>query len=175
MKAVTVWKDDDGRKYVSETASAVVDIPALLPATGNKATPGITMSYYEGIWTVVPAVDSLRLLKKEVTLEISPRAADKTEHFALLFEGFIKAPEDGIYKFYVTSDDGSVLWIDGKKVVDNDGTHGTREMAGEIPLQAGLHTFRLGYFQTVTSLALKAEWEGPSFGRKRIEEEALYH
>ncbi len=175
VKAVTVWKDEDGRKYVSETASAVVDIPALLPPTGKKAKPGITMSYYEGIWTVVPAFDSLRLLKKEVTTEISPGAADKTEHFALLFEGFIKAPEDGIYKFYVTSDDGSVLWIDGKKVVDNDGTHGAREMSGEIPLQAGLHTFRLGYFQTVTSLALKAEWEGPSFGKTSIGKEALYH
>ncbi len=175
VKAITVWHDPDGREFVSKTASAVIGIPKLLPAVKNEAYPGINVSYYEGVWTVVPAFDSLQLLKKEVVKKISVDPAVKDEHFALLFDGYIRVPDDGIYKFYVTSDDGSVLWIDGKKVVDNNGTHGAREISSEIPLQAGLHAFRLGFFQTVTGLALKAEWEGPSFTRTGIGKEALYH
>jgi hypothetical protein len=175
VKAVTVWKDADGREYVSEVASATVDIPPLMPATEKEVKRGITAAYYEGIWTVVPAFDSLKLLKREVVSTISTGPAAKDEHFALLFDGYIRVPEDGIYKFYLTSDDGSILRIDGKKVVDNDGTHGAREMAGEVPLQAGLHTFRVGYFQTVTGQALNVKWEGPSFGKKILPEEVLLH
>ncbi len=175
VKAVTIWNDPDGREYVSETTSAVVDIPVLMPATEKEVTKGITAAYYEGIWTVVPAFDSLKRLKREVVNTISGEPAEKDEHFALLFDGYIRVPEDGIYKFYLTSDDGSILWIDGKKVVDNDGTHGAREAGGEVPLQAGLHSFRVGYFQTVTGLALRVQWEGPFFGKKMLEEDVLWH
>ena len=174
VKAVTVWKDPDGKEYTSGVASAVVEIPALLPASRQEAKKGITAAYYEGIWTV-PAFDSLKLLKREVVSEISTAPAEQDEHFALLFEGFIRVPEDGIYKFYLTSDDGSLLWIDGKKIVDNNGTHGAREMAGEVPLQAGLHTFRVGYFQTVTGLTLNVQWEGPSFEKKILAGDVLFH
>ena len=175
VKAVTVWKDPDGKEYTSGVASAVVEIPALLPASRQEAKKGITAAYYEGIWTVVPAFDSLKLLKREVVSEISTAPAEQDEHFALLFEGFIRVPEDGIYKFYLTSDDGSLLWIDGKKIVDNNGTHGAREMAGEVPLQAGLHSFRVGYFQTVTGLTLNVQWEGPSFEKKILAGDVLFH
>jgi outer membrane protein assembly factor BamB len=175
VRAVTVWNDPDGREYVSEVSSAVVDIPALMPATQKEVIKGIMAAYYEGIWTVVPAFDSLRLLKREVVNDISLIPADKDEHFALLFEGYLRVPEDGIYKFYLTSDDGSLLWLDGKKVVDNDGTHGAREAEGQVPLQAGLHAFRVGFFQTVTGLALNVKWEGPSFGKKILEGEVLWH
>ena len=175
VQAVTVWKDPDGKEYVSGTASAVVDIPALLPAAQKKVKTGISVAYYEGIWTVVPAFDSLTPLSRKVVGRISTAPAGKDEHFALLFDGYLRVPEDGIYKFYVTSDDGSLLWIDGKKIVDNNGTHGAREMEGEVPLQAGLHRFRTGYFQTVTGMELKVQWEGPSFGKRDLEGEVLWH
>jgi len=175
VQAVTVWKDPDGKEYVSGTASAVVDIPALLPAAQKQVKKGISVAYYEGIWTVVPAFDSLAPLSRKVVSRISTVPAGKDEHFALLFDGYLRVPEDGIYKFYVTSDDGSLLWIDGKKIVDNNGTHGAREMEGEVPLQAGLHRFRTGYFQTVTGMELKVQWEGPSFGKRDLEGEVLWH
>eukprot|EP01052_Picozoa_sp_SAG31_P081865 SAG31_NODE_41826_length_274_cov_0.708571_1_plen_41_part_01 len=35
-------------------------------------------------------------------------------------------PTDGSYNFATESDDGSLLYVDGQRVVDNDGLHGTR-------------------------------------------------
>lgn len=43
------------------------------------------------------------------------------EEFALEWTGFIRIPESGTYTFALGSDDGSVLWIAGMKVVDNAG------------------------------------------------------
>ena len=42
---------------------------------------------------------------------------------AMKFDGFLKIARDGEYRFRLTSDDGSKLWIDGKPVVANDGIH----------------------------------------------------
>lgn len=37
------------------------------------------------------------------------------------FDGYFKADEDGVYKFSLSRDDGSVLTIDDAIVIDNDG------------------------------------------------------
>ena len=45
------------------------------------------------------------------------------------------------------SDDGSILYVDGKKVVRNDGLHPTRRVDGSVKLTEGVHSLRLSYFQ----------------------------
>jgi hexosaminidase len=71
----------------------------------------------------------------------------KAPTFGLQFRGYIKVPETGIYSFYLTSDDGSVLHIDDKTVVNNDGLHSAIERSGEIALQKGAHLFFLDFIQ----------------------------
>jgi|SRR5438552_3517984 len=53
----------------------------------------------------------------------------------------------GVYLFRLYSDDGSILTIDGKEIVNIDGLHtyGGRERRAD--LTPGDHTFRLSYFQ----------------------------
>lgn len=49
--------------------------------------------------------------------------APQEDHFGYVFEGLIRIPERGVWEFFTRSDDGSVLLIDGCKVVDNDSSH----------------------------------------------------
>ena len=49
-------------------------------------------------------------------------------------DGVGKADREGVYRFHLSSDDGSVLWIDGKKVVDNDGVHAPKSASGVLRL-----------------------------------------
>jgi len=65
--------------------------------------------------------------------------------WGLKFTGFIEVPETGIYTFYLNSDDGAVLHIADRLVVDNDGMHSPREKAGQVALQKGAHPFALDY------------------------------
>jgi hypothetical protein len=45
------------------------------------------------------------------------------------------------------SDDGSRLWIDGKKVVKNMGLHGRRARKGTVTLDRGFHEFKAYHFE----------------------------
>ncbi|MCD6200709.1 MAG: PQQ-binding-like beta-propeller repeat protein [Bacteroidales bacterium] len=175
VKAVTLWKDKKGRPFKSKVTTLSVPIPEVIPAVKATVNPGLVVNYYEGEWKQVPDFDHMKSMKTAVVKEISLDPARKTEHFGLLFTGYIRIPEDGIYKFYLTSDDGSNLYIHGRKIINNDGTHGIREKMGQIPLQAGLHPVRIEFFQTVTSVTLSLKWAGPSFGKENVPAVILFH
>jgi hypothetical protein len=51
----------------------------------------------------------------------------------------------GSYSFPLTSDDGSLLFIDGTKVVDNSGHHGPTTVTGSVSLSAGVHTLEVQF------------------------------
>ena len=69
-------------------------------------------------------------------------------NIGLVFDGYIEIPDDGIYSFYTYSDDGSMLRIGGRLVVDNDGLHSRTERSGQIALRRGIHPIELRYFDT---------------------------
>lgn len=64
----------------------------------------------------------------------------------LVITGFINAPENDIYIFRLLSDDGSILYIDGKEVVNNDGAHSPKEKIGMMALSKGYHSIKVLYF-----------------------------
>jgi hypothetical protein len=78
------------------------------------------------------------------------------------FRGIITVPAAGDWTFSTTSDDGSVLWINGTKVVDNDGVHSLQTRSGTIPLPAGAAFFDLKYFNAGGDASVIASWSGPT-------------
>jgi hypothetical protein len=174
VKAVTVWDDDAGR-FVSDEAVLTVKVPELLPALNRDVKPGLNLYYYEGLWHKLPDFSKQKVVKHEIVDAVSLMPADKVNDYGMVFSGYIKVPEDGIYRFHTRSDDGSALYIDGKKVVDNDGEHGPTEKSGEIPLAKGLHEFRVEYFQSSQEQSLGVVWETPASRKRRIPDEVLFH
>ncbi len=69
------------------------------------------------------------------------------DDFALTGEGYFYAEEDNEYSFRVWSDDGSLLYLHGEKIIDNDGLHGTEYREAKVNLKKGYHPFKLDYFQ----------------------------
>ena len=86
-----------------------------------------------------------------------PQAA-KAESFSLQYRGYIDVPEKGIYTFYLTSDDASVLKIAGREVVNNDGMHAPKEKNGQVALQKGLHAFALDFIEGGGGYTLKLQY-----------------
>jgi len=80
------------------------------------------------------------------------------EHVGLQFDGEIQVDKTAVYNFRLTSDDGSCLWIDRPKVVDNDGLHTTTSAVGQIALAKGQHPISLRYFNATGGASLKLEW-----------------
>ena len=53
----------------------------------------------------------------------------------------------GKYEFATRSDDGSRLFVEGKEIVKNYGTHPAQLEKGSVELKAGYHAIVLEYFQ----------------------------
>lgn len=145
------------------------------PVSTGKTAPGLRYGYYEGEWTSLPDFDALRPVEEGVSPRISldPRKRDSV--FGLRFRGFVKAPADGVYRFYSNSNDGSRLTIGDQTVVDNDGLHGMQETSGAIALKKGLHPITVAYFQSGAEKGLVVTWEGPGLEKQPIQPEALSH
>ena len=76
-----------------------------------------------------------------------PGVTKRFEWFAILYTGRIWIANPGVYRFVLTSDDGSKLWIDDRLVVNNDGIHWAMDAANAVEMSAGIHAIRVAYFQ----------------------------
>lgn len=76
-----------------------------------------------------------------------PGVTERFEWFAIDYTGRFWFSLPGTYRFALASDDGSALYVDGKRVIENDGVHPVVEKAGEVKLKEGVHEIRVSYFQ----------------------------
>ena len=120
-------------------------------------------------WTSWPSVGQLQ----RAIAKGSICTALRNVHTALAFEGLLQVPADGIYEFYLTSDDGSRLYIGDTLVVDDDGIHGLVEKSGHVGLRAGLHPLRIEWFNAAAGMGLTVFWAGPGFEKQAVPSAAL--
>jgi hypothetical protein len=76
-----------------------------------------------------------------------PGVTERYEWFAIDYTGRFWVSVPGAYRFALASDDGSILYIDDKKIIDNDKQHPVIEKEGTVKLKAGVHRIRVSYFQ----------------------------
>lgn len=60
--------------------------------------------------------------------------------YAWIYYGTVMIAREGVYTLCSTSDDGSILIVDDKKLVDNDGLHGAQQRCAATQLSTGKHT-----------------------------------
>jgi Ca2+-binding RTX toxin-like protein len=84
-----------------------------------------------------------------------------TDRTAIQLKGNINVTTAGTYKFYATSDDGAQIYVDGVRVVNNDGSHAVSTVSGTVSLTAGNHAIEIRYYDDVSVAELTVEYEGP--------------
>lgn len=84
--------------------------------------------------------------------------ADVPTAFSVRWRGYLAVGRAGTYEFATTSDEGSVLTIDGTVVVDNGGRHAAVTRSGTVALDAGPHAVMLEYEQSGGAYALEWMW-----------------
>jgi len=126
----------------------------------------IDYSYYEGTWSSVPDFSKLTALKtgtiSSLSLAIPGRISD---NFGIHYSGYIKAPADGEYKFFMTADDGARFMIDGIQVVANQCQP---ETSGSILLRAGYHAFTVDFFEIQVTESLTLKWSSTGFTKRNV-------
>ncbi|MBI3837659.1 MAG: HEAT repeat domain-containing protein [Planctomycetia bacterium] len=98
-----------------------------------------------------------------------------SENFCVRWMGTIRCPKDSTYVFYTESDDGSQLFVDGKMVVDNGGSHGMRERQGRLKLATGDHDLRIEFIQGEGQAGCKMAWAFDGRAKEIIPADVLWH
>ena len=78
--------------------------------------------------------------------------------FGTRFRGYLSVPETGVYSFFYTCDDGGVLRIANRLVVDNDGNHAPVEKSGQVALAKGKHPFEADFIEGGGGFTLKLNY-----------------
>jgi hypothetical protein len=81
--------------------------------------------------------------------------------FSVEWRGYINIKKPGLYSFATNSDDGSLLYIDDKLVVDNDGPHSETYVSGSLKLEKGVYPLLIRYFDIGIQGKMELYWNLP--------------
>ncbi|KAG0045803.1 hypothetical protein BGZ83_008983 [Gryganskiella cystojenkinii] len=148
---------------------------------------GVVFEYYEGEWDWLPNFDEMQPVHAGIvgnfmiddTTErdlFRPQGLDfmsgpnrnrsrpgkESGNFAVRFTTHIDITQDGVYSFWLSSNDGSVLYIANSLVVENDGMHYATEVEGRVLLQAGKHAMTIEFFHKNGKMLEGFRSTGPS-------------
>lgn len=142
----------------------------------RKPIQGLNYKMYEGNWFNLPDFKSMQPTKTGIISDISFPEGNKGTDFGLVYSGYIKIEESGMYTFSLASDDGSKLSISGNTIVENNGRHGVIEREGLIYLYKGYHPIEIEFFQAGGGLGLELYMQGLNHTEKYlVSERQLYH
>lgn len=146
----------------------------LAPVGPVQVFAGLKFEYYEDDsgWAGMPQLDVVDAKQTGVSTGLDLGVRQRDSLFALKFTGYLNVPADGDYRFYLSSDDGSSLWIGQNEVlvVDNDLPHSAapNERSGLIGLKAGYYPIRVQYFDNTGAESLNLYWESSALPRQEV-------
>jgi hypothetical protein len=161
------WKADHpvARHFVERSVGGPDSYVTIGAVNGNthrfvdQATVAGEQPRYRVV--TVEDVSELNELKSEPCDSVRlPNWTDDEHFFALRYTGKIKIDQRGKYNFYLTSDDGSRLFLDGDLVVNCDGRHVEQTVCGTIELEPGSHDLEVQYFEHDGRKKLELSWAG---------------
>ncbi len=163
-------------KPVSEITATKFEILEPAPSLSIfKADPGLQIHFYEGDWNKLPDFKSLTAKENGVTNIVSPGKYLGKERYGVVMDGYIQLPVDDVYKFYLSSDDGSVLYVDGALSIDNDGLHGMTERECTLALATGFHSIRIEFFEKTGGDNVKLFIESMKIKRREVDAAMLFY
>jgi hypothetical protein len=163
-------------------------LSANLSIAAEEPAPGLKGEYFDFGSTTVEDFPTIPADKeptiKRVDKDLNFRSTTMTfpgtklqSHFAIRWTGKIKIPKDGKYTFFLESDDGSRLFIDGKQVVENGGLHEMQENSGNVELKAGDHEIKVDYYENENDggAGCVLSWKTASLAKEVVPAKALFH
>ena len=170
------------------TCLLLAAIPALYSLkriSSARFNHGLVGEYYRGILWNSPGAESPDLAElhklrikfnadPEIILPVNKVEKIGSPDFSVEWNGFIETPEDGYYYFATESDDGSAVFIDGKLVVNNWGTHGLRRIERKIFLEKGFYPIRVRYYNNLYAGSMYLLWATPHIHMQPIQSDYLY-
>ena len=158
VKAVRAATKDRKEHWTAPELLKLHPLENVKPALTN-----LTSYHYKGDFAKLPDFSKLKAdaVEEEPSGLIDLGGYAKTDHFAMVWEGELDAPE-GKHEFMLDSDDCSRLWIDGKAVMEINapGPMG-RGVKKVVPLTKGVHKIRVEYCEltSLEGITVGVKWQ----------------
>lgn len=153
IKAKLYYNDFPVSNTVTKFIEKVKPLPATQKISGEN---GLFCETYLGNWNVMPKFGEIKLHNKAVVDSFAFNTANEYE--ARRYLAYLFVPEEGVYEFELTSDDGSILRISEQVVIDNDGLHSATTKSNYVALTKGFHLFDLSWFNKTGYAILNLRW-----------------
>ncbi|MBC9797100.1 PA14 domain-containing protein [Sinomicrobium weinanense] len=153
-------------------ASAVWELISA-PPVGNG--DGLTGDYYNGM-----EFDTHVFSRVDPDIDFdwgegSPGSGVDTDGYSVRWTGKVEPRYSGEYTFYVTSDNGRRLWVNGELIIDKWIDDWDVEYSGTITLEAGQrYDIRLEYFENYGGANCRLRWSNDSQPKEIIPRNQLY-
>jgi hypothetical protein len=147
-----------------------------------KVGGGLRAEYYHWTGAFPPPEPFQVFVTSEIVPEVnwnwgdggSPHALVNVDDFACRFTGEVEAAFTETYTFYMTTDDGQRLWIDGQPVIDMWVQQGMTEYDGTIDLVAGQkYSIELWMYEHGSGAGCELRWSSPHTSKQIIPQAAL--
>lgn len=155
VRSIILSSDSDPSNEADSAAQAGLKFDYFQPDPPNVAI--------ETLEKLQPAASGI---VPQVTLEVPNRP--RAEHYALRLTGSLAVPADGAYTFYLSSDDGSRLYVNNQLLINHDGPHGMGDKTAKLELKTGRVPIVVTYFNATGGFGLDLQWSGPGVARQSI-------
>lgn len=135
--------------------------------------PGVAVDYFEGSFGGVGPSATDVPTQSAFMDNISPPAFARADAWGARFAATLTIPTTGDWTFFIGSDDGSSLSLDGEVVAASPGVHGMDWKQGTRTLTAGAHEILVTYFEGAGDSSLAVNWKGPDVGKQKIPSSAF--
>ena len=136
---------------------------------------GLKYTVYEGEWKDRPDLNKIKAVSTGKTFGFDVNKIQRRgDWVAIMFEGFVEIGQEGEYTFHSSANNGSVVYIDGKIVVDNAGYSGEKVDKGIVTLSLGWHKLAVFYYENDGTESLDLEIEGPGMDRQPFPVERVF-
>ena len=171
--SVSVTATDNGGLSLTQTFDiSVIEVPEIDTSSGFSAEYFDMNQQIRNLdevdWSTAPTFSEVT---QNINYENGSRSfwdGGSKDTFGAKITGNIDVAEGGSFTFYLGGDDGTMLFIDGNPVVDNDGLHGYRTQSETVDLEPGPHVIEVRYFENYGNAGLKLEWQGPGIDGRAL-------
>ena len=133
----------------------------LTPSSGKGH--GWTGRYYRG--TALTGSPTITRRVAQIDFDwnnTAPMAGIPADQWSAKWTGTLTPPTTGNYTFSLTSDDGSRLFVDGKRVIDNWGDHASNTKTAKVRLVAGQAVrVEVDYYEAAGGASVRLGWRVP--------------
>ncbi len=148
-------------------------LPAVIPQ--KPLQPGIRYHFIDRPVENAASITEYPVTESGTTATFNVDIVDDQRPFGEWFEGYLKVPVTGIYTFAVEANDGAILYLNGKEIVNNDGGHRAQKLDMKTGLKKGWHPILVKYFQQGLAKDLKVYWQRPGIQKEEeIPAETLF-